>query len=187
MNKDETLKVCFIIQSAYPQHYTGFSDRERKAMQEIWFALMEDYDYRTVCAGVKAFMSNDTKGFPPSPGQIIDCIHKLTEKPEEKLTEGEAWHMVYRVLCNGIYNSEAEFNKLPPIVQRAVGAPAVLYQWATEDAKSLSVIQSNFERSFRMAQERQREEAKLPESVRTLIQSSASQMPVSLFLQFKHC
>ena len=172
MNKEETLKICFIIQAAYPQQYSNFGDRERRAIQEVWAAVLEDYDYHVVCAGVKAFIANDTKGFPPSPGQIIDCIYKLTEKPENKLNEGEAWRLAYRALCNGIYGAEKEFNKLPPLVQKAVGSPAVLSQWAQEDAQSLSVIQSNFERAFRMAQEHQREEAKMPESVKRLIEAS---------------
>ena len=177
MNKEETIKVCYIIQAAYPQQYYHFGDQERKAMQEVWRAILEDYDYRVVCAGVKAFIANDTKGFPPTPGQIIDSIHKLTEKPENKLTEGEAWQMAYRALCNGLYGAEKEFAKLPPIVQKAVGSPAVLQQWATDDVHSLSVIQSNFERAFRMAQERQREEAKLPSSVRLFIESVSGDLP----------
>lgn len=172
MNREETIKVCFIIQAAYPQHYSGFSDRERKAMQEVWMSVMEDYDYRVVCAGVKAFIANDVKGFPPSPGQIIDSIHRLTERPENRLNEGEAWHMVYRALCNGIYHAEDEFNRLPPVVQRAVGAPGVLRQWAQDDAQSLAVIQSNFERAFRTAQQREKEEAKLPESVKRFIEQT---------------
>ena len=72
MNKEETLKICFILQSAYPQHYEKFGDREKKAMSEIWNAVLADYDYQTVCAGIKAFIATDTKGFPPSPGQVID-------------------------------------------------------------------------------------------------------------------
>lgn len=172
MNKAETLKICYIIQAAYPHHYQSMGDKERQAMQEIWLALMGDYEYGVVCAGVKAFIANDTKGFPPSPGQIIDCIHKLTEKPENKLNEGEAWRLAYRALCNGIYGAEKEFNRLPPLVQKAIGSPAVLTQWAQEDAQSLSVIQSNFERAYRTAQERQKEEEKMPESVKRFLEST---------------
>lgn len=175
MNKDETLKICFILQSAYPQHYDRFGDHERRAMSEIWNAVLADYDYQTVCAGVKAYIANDVKGFPPSPGQIIDHIHKLTERPENRLTESQAWALVYKALCNGLYGAEKEFEKLPPIVQRAVGSPDVLRQWAQEE--NVSVTQSNFERAYRVTQDRHREEAKLPESVKALAIGLAERLP----------
>ena len=177
MNREETLKVCLIVQSAYPQHYERFGDRERQAMSEVWNAVLTDYTYPVVCAGVKAFISTDTKGFPPSPGQIIDHIHKLTAKPENKLSESEAWGMVYKALCNGIYGAEEEFNKLPPVVQRAVGSPDVLRAWAMEE--NVNVTQSNFQRSYRTVSEQAREEAKLPQSVVALIGKMTERMAIT--------
>ena len=177
MNREETLKVCLIVQSAYPQHYEKFGDAERRCMSEVWNAVLSDYTYQMVCAGVKAFISTDTKGFPPSPGQIIDHIHKLTAKPENKLSESEAWGMVYKALCNGIYGAEEEFNKLPPVVQRAVGSPDVLRAWAIEE--NVNVTQSNFQRSYRTVSEQAKEEAKLPQSVTALVDKMTERMALT--------
>ena len=35
-------------------------------------------------SGVRIYLSTDTKGFPPSPGQVIDCIHKQCRKKNRK-------------------------------------------------------------------------------------------------------
>lgn len=177
MNREETLKVCLIVQSAYPQHYERFTDRERQCMSEVWNAVLSDYTYQMVCAGVKAFIATDTKGFPPSPGQIIDHIHKLTEKPENRLSEGEAWQMVYKAICNGIYGAEEEYANLPPIVQRAVGSPDVIRAWAMEE--NVNVTQSNFQRSYRTVAEQYREEAKLPQSVVALVDKMTGRMALT--------
>ena len=177
MNRDEALKICIIVQSAYPIHYSKFGDRERSAMLEAWLAVMVDYDYQTVCAGLKAYLANDTGGFPPSPGQIIDHIHRISSTPEERLTEGEAWGLVYRALRNGIYGAETEFEKLPAVVQKAVGSPEILRQWAQDE--NVSVTQSNFERVYRRAQAEYIEDKKMPESVKQLIGGMVEKMRIT--------
>ena len=179
MSKEETLKIIYIVVSVYPQHYKGFSDLNSHRMLEAWNAVLSDYDYQTVSAGLKAYMSNDKNGFPPSPGQIIDQIHKLTQNTEEKLTEAEAWGLVNRAISNGIYGAEEEFDKLPELVQKAVGSPHVIRTWAQEDMDSMSVIQSNFERAYRTVKERHIEEKKLPNSVKALIDTMSDKMMIT--------
>lgn len=177
MNKQETSKIIYIIQSTYPKAYERFGEKEMSNMLEAWHSILCDYDYTTACAGLKAYMANDTKGFPPVPGQIIDYIHKMTD--QNRITEGEAWQLVRKAIGNGIYNAEAEFAKLPKIVQRTVGSPNVIRTWAQEDMESMSVIQSNFQRSFRTMQERQREEIKMPQSVRALIDKITERLQIT--------
>ena len=176
MNIEETKKVAFIIKSNYPKYYQSFSDMDMRNMVEVWNAVFEGYSYPAVCAGVKAYMSNDTEGFPPVPGQIIDYIHKLTEKPENRLTEAEAWSLVYKAICDSNYHSVERFNELPPIVQKAVGSPHVLQGWAQTDMADMEVIKSNFQRGYRTAQDRHEEEAKIPESVKVILENMTSQM-----------
>ena len=177
MNKQESSKIIYIIQATYPQSYQRFGEKEMSNMLEAWHSILCDYDYPTACAGLKAYMANDKNGFPPSPGQIIDHIHKLTESREDRLTEGEAWRLVQKAIGNGIYGAEEEFEKLPELVQRTVGSPNVLRTWAQEDVESMSVIQSNFQRAFRTAQERHREDRKMPESVRALVDNLTGKLP----------
>lgn len=177
MNLEETKKIAFVIKSSYPKYYQSFSDMDMRNMIEVWNALFDSYSYPAVCAGVKAYMSNDTQGFPPVPGQIIDYIHKLAEKPENRLTESEAWSLVYKAICDSNYHSSERFDELPPLVQNAVGSPHVLQGWAQTDTAELEVIKSNFQRAYRTTQERHTEESKIPESVKALLENITEHLP----------
>lgn len=178
MTREETLRVLYIIKSTYPQHYKNFTDHESRAMLDAWTAVLADYDYKTVCTGLKSYMANEVNGFPPSPGQVIDHITKLKTNPEDRISEGEAWRLCYKAICNSIYCAAEEFNKLPDIVQSAVGSPEVLRQWAQIDMDSVEVIHSNFLRAFRIAQERKTEELKMPESVRQFLLGFADRLAI---------
>ena len=177
MSKKEVMQLIFIIKAAYPKYYAKITQEEITNMHTVWSMVMSDYDYGTACAGLQSYISTETEGFPPSPGQIIDHIHKLTTPKENRLSEGEAWSMVYRALCNGIYGAEEEYDNLPPIVQRAVGSPDVIRAWAQEP--NLNVTQSNFQRTYREIVERYREEEKLPQSVTALVDKMTERMALT--------
>ena len=66
--------------------------------------------------------------------------------------------------------SRADYLSLPPVIQRAVSSASQLCQWAMTDIESLSVIQSNFMRSYRAALEAERQRAKIPKDVLALME-----------------
>ena len=81
-----------------------------------------------------------------------------------------SWSLVERACRNGLHGAGEEFEKLPPLIQKAVGSPNQLREWAMMDADTVkSVVASNFMRSFKIYQKRERETAMLPESVRELL------------------
>lgn len=74
--------------------------------------------------------------------------------------------MVEKACRNGLYGNKMEFEKLPPEVQRVVGAPEQLKAWAEMDAETVnSVVASNFMRNFRVEKQREKERSLLPPSV----------------------
>ena len=85
--------------------------------------------------------------------------------------------MVSKACSNGIYGYREEFAKLPPEVQRAVGAPEQLREWAMMDSDTVqSVVASNFQRNYRASQTRAREQAKLPPNVLQMIAGVSERM-----------
>lgn len=70
---------------------------------------------------------------------------------------------------NSIYNSQEEFSKLPPLVQKAVGSPNVLRLWAADGSYSEQVASSNFMRSYRNEAKKQEEYEKLPADMQQMI------------------
>ena len=70
----------------------------------------------------------------------------------KKLNELEAWSLVRRALRNSGYHAKEEYEKLPPMVRRAVGSPDNLYCWSQMDIVSVeNIVQFNFLQVYRAA------------------------------------
>ena len=85
--------------------------------------------------------------------------------------------LVSKALRNGYYGAEQEFEKLPPLVQKAVGAPSQLRNWSQTDSESVeNVIQSNFMRTYRQELAKSREMRKIPQETRSALEQSPNMM-----------
>ncbi|MEG1107028.1 MAG: replicative helicase loader/inhibitor [Eubacterium sp.] len=165
MKSSEAFDLLAVLKAAYPNTYKDMKPADARASANLWARMFKDYPYETIDSAVMAFIANDKKGFAPVPGQIMDMVLKLTQEPE--LTEMDAWTMVSKALKNGIYCAQEEFDKLPGVVQRAVGSANMIHNWAVEERGVVeSVIQSNFMRSFRAKKQSEREYAALPDDVK---------------------
>lgn len=166
MTEKEVKQLLAMTQAVYP----NYNPPSREAAVNAWLMCLSEYDNNVVTAAFKAYMTTDTSGFAPSIGQLLDKVH-LIQDPQE-LNEMEAWSLVSKALRNGCYGAVEEFNKLPPLVQKAVGSPDNLRNWSQTDVKAIeTVIQSNFMRSYAAIVKREYENKKMPADVRTLIEN----------------
>ena len=167
MTKKDTIGVLAMLQTAYPSYYARQNGQQMREAVNLWSDLFADDNPQVVYAAVKAIIVSGG-AFPPSIGEIKNKMHDLTKQDE--LSETEAWALVSKAICNGIYGYKKEFDKLPPTVQAAVGRPEQLKEWAVMDVGEVeSVVASNFMRGYKTAQKREREMALIPDSVKTLI------------------
>ena len=185
MTLQETAKIVYIIKATYPAHFTKYTTKDYDNMIQAWTAVMEDYSYQQASAGLKIYLASDTKGFPPSPGQVIDCITKTMKQPELEMNALEAWALVRKALGNSGYNAEGEFAKLPPAVQRAVGSAGNLHEMCMLPTDEVETVeQSQFVRTYNATVQRMKDEAKIPSKVRELIaqasQERLAEKPVNL-------
>ena len=142
----------------------------------VWYEFFKEDDYMIVQTAIKKYMANNE--FPPTIAGIRKIINEITN-PDLSMTEGAAWSLVYRAICNSAYNAREEFEKLPKECQRAVGNPAILKEWAGLDKDEVNtVIQSNFMRSYKVEKKRSQEMQMLPPSTRDAIQLLAGGMDV---------
>lgn len=168
MTKNQTIQVLKILKKAYPNFYKGFSKEDSKDAIDLWTTMFEDEDVFTVANAVKAHIAVDEKGFPPVIGQIKSKIQALSQK--SIVTEFEAWEKVKNAVRNSLYNSGKEYAKLPENIQRLIGSPLTLREWAMLDVLELdTVVQSNFMRSYRARVEYEKEYLALPKSVREFV------------------
>ena len=168
MTKDDIRKLLYLINSIYP----NFKVENPEQTINIWMEFLGDQNPNAIAASLKAYVRTDTSGFAPSIGKLIQGAYEIKNRNE--LSAGEAWSMVYRALCNSSYNAAAEFGKLPPVVQKAVGSPDQLRAWAVDDHFNESVASSNFRRAYENAKEQKRMQALVPKDVVDLIDNLTS-------------
>lgn len=168
MTRDETIKILMVIQAAYP----NYKPQDKTVAVNVWSEMLSDIPYEKALSAVKAYIQTDNSCFAPAIGDVREKA-QLIFSGEDDLNETAAWSLVLKAIRRSAYYSEEEFAKLPPVVQRAVSSPRQLREWATledVDGKTLTVIQSNFQRTFRAEQQRERERRKLSPDVLKLMQ-----------------
>lgn len=151
--------------------YPNYKPNNISETVDVWQMMLSDYDYNLVAMALKAYILSDTSGFAPSIGQLVAKMQTVT-KPQE-LSEMEAWSLVSKAIRNSGYNSVEEFANLPLLVQRAVGTPDNLRNWAVSDCQTIeSVIQSNFLRTYRTVVKRENEINCMPNDIKSLIEKT---------------
>lgn len=175
MNLVETAKLMAVLETAYPMFYAKKTEQEREDAIRLWAEMFADEPGEVVAMAVKALIKSRVSNFPPGIGEITEKIQQIVQP--EQMTEMEAWGLVLKAIGNSSYNSGEEFKKLPPVIQRLVGAPSQLREWASMDTETLnSVVASNFQRSYKVRAKHEREYLALPSSVKTYMATLANGM-----------
>ncbi len=164
MTVDEFAKLADAIKTYFPRDNMLPTDES----MELWFDMLNDLDYRSAYASLKKHVA--TNRFPPTIADIREGATDFSEPKE--LNEMEAWSLVYKAICNSTYNSVSEFEKLPPLVQKAVGLPDSLREWAMTENLNHEVVMSNFQRAYKVELKRHEELQKMPQNVRQLIEKA---------------
>lgn len=165
MTRDETKQIIRALTASYP----NYNPKDLTETVDVWSTLLIDYDYKGMSMALQSYITTDTSGFAPAIGQLVAKYNEM--KHPQQLNAMEAWALVSKALRNGYYNSKGEFDKLPPLVQKAVGSPENLFHWSmTEEESVESVIASNFKKVYEAECERERELQAMPTTIRTVIE-----------------
>lgn len=162
MNQFETMKIMAVIETAYPRFYAQKTAEDRENAVKLWTQVFAEDPYNVVSMAVMALIK--TSPYPPQPSDVNAKIQQITQP--EQMTELEAWSLVHKALRNSTYNSGEEFRKLPEVIQRLVGEPMQLKNWAGLDDDALTVVASNFQRSYKVRAKNERDYLALPANVK---------------------
>lgn len=164
MTRDEFKKIVKGLKSI-------FSDPKFIADQDafdMWYALLKDLDYEVASMATQAYMQ--TEKFSPTPADIRRYASQITSPFTNDMSEVEAWGMVSKAVCNSLYHSEEEFERLPKLIQQVLGNPIRLRELAQLDVAQLQTVEaSNFMRSYRARLEVHKRELQLNDSLRISI------------------
>lgn len=196
MNKQEMAQIITVMQTNYPDDFRNMSDVALRAKIQLWHTQFKDDSYQDVMAAVMAHIATDTGRFMPPVGVIKAKLAEI--RLPENLTESEAWGIVLKAMVGAsmspssrrfrdgvldpLTSAERNFAEMPEIVQRIVGSPRQLAEWAAMEAETVqSVVASNFQRSYRIRAVKEREYLALPSEVRqTMDKIAAAMQPVAL-------
>lgn len=171
MTRDETKALLAILKAAYPNFYKDMTKEDAKNIVDLWATMFADEKPQIVVEAVKSLIC--ILKYPPTIADVKEKIAAITHP--QTMTEMEAWQVVRQAIS--YYRAEETFAQLPPILQKIVGSPSVLRQWAQMEAETVdSVIQSNFMRSYKARVAHEKEYAMLPASTRNLIRELAAKM-----------
>ena len=165
MTRDEAKHLVMMVSAAYP----NWKPLNLTETVDTWAVMLQEYEYQFCVVALKTYILTDTAGFAPSIGQLVEKLQQATKR--EDIGELEAWSMVSKALRNSTYHAEEEFAALPPVLQRTVGNPSNLKEWAGMEMDTVnSVIQSHVVRNYRAAVKSMRDDAKIPPALMGLLQ-----------------
>ena len=173
MNKSETVKIIAVLKVAYPRFYVSIDEKEINLQIDTWQDMLSSEPYKLIEQAIKALIC--TLKFPPTIADVKEKIYLITNP--NQVTEMEAWNLVLNAIESSAYESHKNFNNLPPLIQKIVGGPGQLKEWAMMNSEVVnSVVQSNFMRSYTVKVKAEKEYMALPESTKAMIQQIGQKM-----------
>lgn len=138
----------------------------------LWYAELKDIPYQIAYAALRKYVS--TNKFAPTIADIREQAAELYNQREGDISENTAWQLVWKAICNSGYHAEEEFEKLPETVKRAVGSASQLRQWGLSEVNdnTISYWKSDFQRIYRLEQQKELERRKLSPDVLKLIHTT---------------
>lgn len=163
-----TIKDARKLIAVFMVTYPNYKPIDTELAAATWADAMSEYTYEQVSVALKMYLKTSTSGFAPTPGQLIEKIQVVTQP--ELLSETEAWAIVRSSLSRCGYYSVEEFEKFPPIIQKAVGSPSQLRVWALDQDYNEGVVSAQFGRVYRTLAEKQKDFDKMPSDIQHRIE-----------------
>lgn len=148
MTREETKQILMFIDSAYP----NFHADNLPFLIDTWTMILENEQASEIKNALIVYTRTNLSGFAPSPAQLIE----IASKAKQTITEEEAISLVRKAVANSLYHAQEEYEKLPPIVQKAVGTSTDLHLWAGTSYENFeNIILSRFRKTFRITEKRE--------------------------------
>ena len=173
LTKEQFAILAKAMKAIYPQpSFLPDSDA-----LDLWHYMLKDIPYQILQNGIQLYMQ--TGKFPPTVADLREAASRFMPS-ELDMSDLEAWAMVRKALSNSGYHWKEEYDGLPLVIQKAIGRPENLYEWAMMDGNTVgSVIQSQFLKSYRSVLAREKENGKLSPHLRERIERRNEQQSIT--------
>ncbi len=174
MNKTETVQVITLLAGNYDS-ISKKDNTQKQLMINTWHECLGDLDYKLVLQAVKKTIIESP--YPPTIHEIrknaVEMIHPSTQR-----TGIEAWDEAYRMICNGAYMTQEEFDRHSPEVKKFFGSTSQLKAYATNTEFNMDVVRSNFLKQYELLVNREKEQKLMPQRMQDFIGEIAEKMNV---------
>ena len=182
MKKTEMVQIITLLAGNY-ETIANKSKMQREMMLETWYECLGDLDYNLVLQAVKKTIIENE--YPPTIHEIRKNAIEMI-KPNTIKTAIEAWNEALKMISNGIYMTQEEFEKASPEVKRFFGDVKQVREIAQMDSDVVnSVIKGQFLKQYDIIVEREQEKKLLPEQMQNMISNLLQKMDIKQFLQFQ--
>lgn len=172
MNKKETTQIITFLAG----NYSSISEKtieQKRIMLNTWQECLGDLDYNVVLQAVKKTIISSK--YMPTISEIRKNAIELIN-PNEKRTGIEAWEEAYKMICNGTYMTQEEFDTHSDEVKRFFGSTTQLKAYSTNTDFNMDVVRSNFLKQYDILIKRKEEMQILPQNMQNMIQNLSKKM-----------
>ena len=171
MTEADTREILMLIDG---NSYSDFKVNSIETTIKVWQMSLGDYDYPTVMFALKEYFKTGGH-FAPKPSDLIEIIHSASDF--EYMTEQEISTLIMKAVRNSAYNSQKEFDKLPPLAQRTCGSASQLRMWATDENFNQDVIESNIQRTYKQVLKQEKELKRMSPEMKMLANNFFEKRP----------
>lgn len=166
MTREETIMILKLLKTAYPRFYTNITKEEAENTISLYMDMFKEENSNLVLLAVKQLIT--TLQFPPTIADVKNQIAKFEKNND--LMPIELWNKVKKAISNSSYNSEKEFNSLPPICQRWLGSPKTLREYAQNDSDTNNtVVKGQFLKQIETMREREIEISRYTPEIKSIL------------------
>ncbi len=170
VSKEEMGQIMKILRTAYPRYYANTNKEDMINAINLWCEMFSDIDILTLATAVKSLISHFE--YPPTIADVKKEIVKYIVKDDPI----DYWNEAYKMICNGIYMTQEEFDSHSEICRRYFGSVARLREKASTENLNMEVEQSLFNQTAKTIIKRDQENAMLPNDIKFKLQSLSDKL-----------
>lgn len=177
MNREETTQILIILASNYKFYNEQMSEKGKSdILVKTWQSCFNDIPYEVVANAIKKTML--TSQFPPTIAEVrkqaIEMISPSTNK-----TGIEAWNEAYKMICNGLYMTQEQFDMASPEVKKFFGSVRQVKELAQCDTDTVNTVtKGQFLKQYEVITQREQEQKLLPQQMQDFTQKLAEKMSI---------
>lgn len=171
MSRTEMVQIITLLAGNY-ETIANKSQQQKELMLNTWYECLGDLDYKLVLQAVKKTIIESP--YPPTIHEVrknaIEFVNPATQKAGI-----EAWNEAIKMISNGLYMTEEQFNNYSSEVKRFFGSVNQVRQLAMVDMGTINTVtKGQFLKQYDILVQRDKEEKLLPAPMKEMIEGLAN-------------